>query len=239
MCSSSSPNKQSSWPTREAGGETVTFAEPPEDAVRAAANPVWVRWNPLVSWQKDGDYAVTRLLGGLVWRQDQNRVGTAHRFLLGCLGTSRQTTSFDQWALGGGWLARHESEARRGVRKSTLLPWGVLWSHSSAAQPQSPTNTLATTRVLWGLAGSGRSLANGERTLRLLPGGLLYRSTASAERTAVHLLGTGVSHRHNQDQSEMTMRYRLLGLPIWTTHAKVTEVAHEELPVPGGLAQGP
>jgi len=44
----------------------VSFTEPPEDAVRAAANSSLRRFNPLWSWKKDGDYAVSRSLAGLL-----------------------------------------------------------------------------------------------------------------------------------------------------------------------------
>ena len=102
----------------------VTFAEPPEDAIRAAANSPLRRFNPLWSWQKDGDYAVRRSLGGLLSRHDRNSVGAADRFLLGLLAESRRTTSFHKWEVGGGLVARHESEARRGNHQDDLAALG-------------------------------------------------------------------------------------------------------------------
>jgi hypothetical protein len=77
-------------------------------------------------------------------------VGAAGRFLLGLLAESRRTTSFHKWELGGGLLARHESEARRGTTKTTWLPWGVLASRSSARVPQSRGKTITRTSILWG-----------------------------------------------------------------------------------------
>jgi hypothetical protein len=38
------------------------------------------------------------------------------------LGESRRTASFNKWELGGGLVARHESEAHRGITRTTLLP---------------------------------------------------------------------------------------------------------------------
>ena len=100
----------------------VTFTEPPEDAIRAAANSPLRRFNPVLSRQPDGDYTVTRSLGGLISRHDRNSVGAADSLLLGMLGESRRTASFNKWELGGGLVARHESEAHRGITRTTLLP---------------------------------------------------------------------------------------------------------------------
>src|SRR5262249_26670529 len=49
----------------------VTFTDPPEDATRAAANTPLRRFNPIWSWQKDGDYALSRSLCGLLSRHDR------------------------------------------------------------------------------------------------------------------------------------------------------------------------
>jgi hypothetical protein len=175
----------------------VTFTEPPENAIRAAANSPFRRFNPLWSWQKDGDYAVTRSLCGLLSRHDRNDVGGADSFLLGMLAESRRTTSFHKWELGGGWLARHESETRRGMTRTTLLPWGVLVSHGSARLPQSPAKTITRTSVLWGLGGSGTLDGTGRHSVHVLPFGLLLRSTTGPDKSSIHILG----------------------IPIWTSHA--------------------
>ena len=55
-------DNRESLPDAETFARAVTFIEPPEDAVRAAANSPLRRFNPFWSWQKDGDYAVTRSL---------------------------------------------------------------------------------------------------------------------------------------------------------------------------------
>jgi len=157
----------------------VTFTEPPEDAVRAAANSPLRRFNPFWSWQKDGDYAITRSLGGLLTRHDRNSVGAADRVLLGLLAESRRTTSFRKWKLGGGWLVRHESEARRGIAKTTLLPWGVLASHCSARLPQASGATITRTSVLWGLGAAVTSDGEGVHSVKVLPFGLLLQRDGS------------------------------------------------------------
>jgi len=82
----------------------ISFTEPPEDAIRTAANSSLRRFNPLWSWKKDGDYAVSRSLAGLLSRHDRNSVGAADRYLLGLLAESRRTTSFHKWELGPAWL---------------------------------------------------------------------------------------------------------------------------------------
>jgi hypothetical protein len=196
----------------------VTFAEPPEDAVRAAANSPLRRFNPFWSWQKDGDYAVTRSLGGLLSRHDRNSVGAADSLVFGMLAESRRTTSFHKWELGGGLVARHESEARRGTTKTTLLPWGVLASHDSATLPQSPDKTITRTSVLWGLAGSATMDGAGCHSVRVLPFGLLLRRTTGPRLASTHVLGTGLSRQEATNHSGSTARFRLLGIPVWTTH---------------------
>jgi hypothetical protein len=203
----------------EAFSREVAFTEPPEDSVRAAANSTLRRYNPLWSWQKDGDYVVTRSLGGLLSRHDRNSVGAADRFLLGVLGESRRTSSFHKWELGAGLVAAHESEARRGTAKTTWLPWGVLASYCSAQLPQSPDKIITHTSVLWGFGATANTEDGGERSVQVLPFGLLLSHTTGAGRASTHILGTGVSHRESTDHSVSTNRFRLLGIPIWTTHS--------------------
>ncbi len=204
-------DKPSALAEVEAGPGPATFTEPPQDAARAAANNPFLRFNPLVSRRKDGDYSVTKSLWGLLERHDQNSIGAANRVLLGLAGEWRRTSSFTKWNLGWGLVAKHQSEARRRITKATLLPWGILESHFSTPLLQTPTNTLSRDTLLWGLAASRTSVANGRQALRILPGGLLFRTTAAPGRSAVHLLGTGVS------RTEASTRFRLLCVPLWTT----------------------
>jgi hypothetical protein len=210
-------DNRAALPNAEACAREITFTEPPEDAVRATANSPLRRFNPLWSWQKDGDYAVTRSIGGLLSRHDRNSVGAADRFLLGLLAESRRTTSFHKWELGGGLVARHESEARRGTTKTTLLLWGVLLSHNSARLPQSPGTNLMRTSVLWGLGASVTTDGAGCHSVRVLPFGLLLRHTTGPGQSSFHVLGTGISRQKATSHFGSTARFRLLGLPLWTT----------------------
>jgi hypothetical protein len=196
----------------------VTFAEPLEDAIRAAANSPLRRFNPLLSRQQDGDYAVTRSLGGLISRHDRNSVGAADSLLLGMLAESRRTASFNKWELGGGLVARHESEARRGISRTTLLPWGVLASHCSARLPQSPDKTITRTSVVWGLGGSVTRDGADCHSVHVLPFGLLLRCTTGPRQSSIHVLGTGLLRQGATHYSGSTTSFRLLGIPIWTTH---------------------
>jgi hypothetical protein len=196
----------------------VSFIEPPEDAIRAAANSPLRRFNPLWSWQKDGDYVVTRSLGGMLSRHDRNSVGAADTFLLGMLAEWRRTTSFNKWKLGGGLVAKHEAEARRGITKTTWLPWGVLACHCSARLPQSPGKTITRSSVLWGVGASVTMDRAGCHSVRVLPFGMLFRRTTSPERSSTYILGTGPFHQEATDYSRSTGRFRLLGIPLWTTH---------------------
>ena len=205
-------------PNAETCAREVIFTEPPEDAVRAAANSPLRRFNPFWSWQKDGDYTVTRSLGGLLTRHDRNSVGAADRLLLGLLAESRRTTSFHKWELGGGWVTKHESEGRRGITKTTLLPLGVLASHCSATLPQAPDKTITRTSVLWGLGGSVTMDGAGCHSVHLLPFGLLLRSTTAPWQSSVHVLGTGCFRKEATDHSGSSARFRFLGIPIRTTH---------------------
>jgi len=207
------PGQMDAWTAR------IAFTEPPEDALRAADNSPLLRFNPLLSWRKDGDYTVTRSLGGILWRHDHNSVGTADRALWGILGEQRRTSSLHQWELGWGLAARRQSEARRHFEKTTLLPFGVLYSHFSAALPQCPTNTLSRTRVAWGVVGSDTTIEGGGRTLSLLPWGLLLRRTSGPEKQSFHVAGTGLSHRTSLDAGATT-RFHVLGFPVWSSRVE-------------------
>jgi hypothetical protein len=207
----------------EACTHEVAFSEPPEDAIRAAGNSLLRRFNPFWSWQRDGDYTVSRSLGGLVSRHDRNSVGAADSLLLGVLAESRRTTSFHKWKLGGGLVARHESDARRGTAKTTWLPWGLLASHCSAPAPQSPGNTIERTSVLWGLGSSFTEDAAGGHSVHVLPFGLLLRHTTGPGQSSFLVLGTGVAHQEATSHCASTSRFRLLGIPIWTSHAALPQ----------------
>jgi hypothetical protein len=200
--------------------DVITFAEPPEDAARSALNSPLRRLNPLLSQQLDGDYHVTRSFCGILSRHDRNSVGAADSFLLGLLAESRRTTSFNRWEFGGGWIARHESEARRGVSHTTLLPWGLLASHSSYRPRQSPHKTITRSSLIWGLGGSITADESQTRAVRLLPFGLLFRGVTGPSQTSIHAIGTGFSRKKAADNSSATTRFRLFGVPIWTTHSK-------------------
>jgi hypothetical protein len=206
-------------PNLDTCARSVTFVEPPEDAVRAAVNPPLHRFNPFWSVQQDGDYSVQRSLGGLLSRHDHNSVGNADRLLLGILAESRRTTSLHKWEFGGGLIARHESEARRGSTHTTWLPWGVLASHSAARLPQSPDIVIAHTSMLWGLGASATADETGSRSVNVLPFGLLLHRTTGPGRSSFYILGTGAVHQETADHSGSTTRYRLLGVPLWTAHS--------------------
>jgi hypothetical protein len=196
----------------------VAFTEPVEEASRAALNSPLRRFNPVWSWQKDGDYTVTRSLGGLLSRHDHNSVGSADQLLLGLLGESRRTTSYHKWELGAGLIAGHESEARRGTTKTTWLPWGLLASHCAARLPESPDKTITRTSVIWGLGASASVDGESNRSVRVLPFGLLFRQTTGLEQSSIHVLGTGLSHQQTKNHSGYIKCFRVLGIPIWTTH---------------------
>jgi hypothetical protein len=192
----------------------LVFTEPPEDAARKAVNSPLRRFNPVWAWQKDGDYAVTRSLCGLLSRHDRNSVGSADIYVLGLLAENRRTSSFHKWELGAGMVARHESETRRGFSKTTLLPWGVLASHASASLPQSPDKTITRTSVLWGFVASAWANGAGSRSLSLLPFGLLLHKTSGPQQTSFHILATGSTQRTSGKRR--TTQFHLLGIPVRT-----------------------
>ncbi|MGO8701787.1 MAG: hypothetical protein ACLQVY_29240 [Limisphaerales bacterium] len=198
----------------------IRFTEPPEKAARAAINSPWQRFNPFYSWQKDGDYAVNRTLGGLLSREDRNSVGAANTLLLGLVSESRHTASFEKWEFGGTLIARHESDARRGVTKTTWLPLGLLASHCSARLPQSPEKTITRASVLWGLGASKTKDERGEQTMEVLPFGLLWRRTTGTNHTSFYILGTGVSRTEASDGARVKKCSRLFGIPVRTTSSR-------------------
>ena len=198
----------------------IRFTEPPEKAQRAALNPPWRRFNPFYAWQKDGDYTVNRTFGGLLSRTDRNSVGAADTFLFGLVLESRRTASFNKWELGGTWLVKHEAESRRGFAKTTWLPWGVLASHCSARLPQSPGKTITRTSLFWGLGACVTQGKTGERTVEVLPFGLLWRRTSGTNGASWHILGTGATSVKEADGVKENKRYRLLGIPLRPASSK-------------------
>ncbi len=214
----------------------VRFNEPLADAIRAAANRPLRRFNPVWSWQKDGDYVVRRSLGGLLTRHDRNSVGAADRLLLGALAESRRTSSFHKWEAGGGLLARHESEARRGTTKTTVLPWGLLASHCAARLPESPDKVISRTSVVWGLGASVTKDGAGGAWLRVLPFGLLLRHSNDAEHSSTLILGTGLTRWTSTDASGSKARFRLFAIPLWTVHASRMRSATSSLKREGAAA---
>jgi hypothetical protein len=197
----------------------IKFTEPPEDAARAAKNATFRRLNPFVAHQKDGDYSVTRTLCGLLTRHDRTSFGSSDCVLLGIAGESRRTSSLNKWELGAGLIAKHQTEARQGMSKTTLLPWGVLTSHFSTPLPDAPDTKLERTSVFWGLCGSWTTDGGGEHKLRVLPFGLLFRRTTGANKAATHVLGTGLTRDVSADRSPSNARFRILGVPVWSRHS--------------------
>jgi hypothetical protein len=200
----------------EAKVETITFTEPPEEAARAADNSTFLRFNPFFTWQRDGDYIVTESVCGILTRHEENLVGSYYRILWGIIGESSQTASLNKLEMGWGLFASHESEVRRGTTKTTLLPWGLLYRDFSAQVPWAPAEHIASTSVLWGLAGQRTTDEHGHNDLRILPGGLLLRSESGPGRTGFHILGTGMSHSGG---TENTSHFRILGIPVWSNRS--------------------
>jgi hypothetical protein len=107
---------------------------------------------------------------------------------------------------------------------TTWLPWGVLASYGSARLPQSPDKTIMRTRVLWGFGTTVTRDGAGGHSVQVLPFGLLLRRTTSPGQAAVHVLGTGLFRKEATSYSGSTVRFRLLGIPLWTTHTPPPKV---------------
>ena len=208
-------DKPSALAEADAGAGPATFTEPPQEAARAAANKSFLRLNPLLSRRRDGDYSVTKSLWGLLERHDQNSVGAADRHPPGHRRRMAPDLLLCQMeASAGAWLPSTSPRPAARITKTTLLPWGVLGSHFSTPVPQNPSDTLSRDTLLWGLAASRTSVANGTQSLRILPGGLLFRTTSAPGKRALHILGTGVSH------TGASTRFRLFCIPLRTTHTR-------------------
>jgi hypothetical protein len=186
----------------------------PEESARAAANPALVRFNPLFSRQQDADYIVDRSLWGLLSRHDRNGVGAADRLMLGLLGESHRTASFNKWELGWSLVAKHESDGRRGYSKTAVLPWGVLCGQFQARLPENTNRTIARVSVLWGLAGSWMQDGNGRSTVHLLPGGILFSPVKDSQHNSSTVLGTGMSRTKVASGAKEKIRFRLLGVRL-------------------------
>lgn len=196
--------------------EAIGFAHPPENALRAAANSTLLRINPLFSWQQDADYTISRSLWGLLSRHDRNSIGKADRLLLGLLAESHRTANFHKWELGWSMLAKHDSDSRRGLSKTGLLPWSVLYSQFTAELPDEPVRTLSHKSSLWGLAFSQTADGRYDQNLNILPAGILFRKQVGKDKTASYILGTGFSRSHRAPLARNQTQFRLLGIPVWT-----------------------
>ena len=73
------------------------------------------------------------------------------------------------------------------------------------------------TSVLWGLGASVTTDGAGCHSVRVLPFGLLLRHTTGPGQSSFHVLGTGISRQKATSHFGSTARFRLLGLPLWTT----------------------
>ena len=206
--------KSSAW------SKAIAFRQPPEEAIRATANHMWLRINPVFSWQKDADYTVSKTLWGLLSRHDGNSVGEADRLLLGLLVDSHRTPTFHKWELGWSCIAKHDSDSRRGISRTGILPWSVLYSQFKAKLPPEPQRTIARRSVLWGLAFSQTKDSGYGGDLEILPAGILFRSDRSAAKTATYILGTGSSRSKPTAWAGSKIRFRLLGIPVWTRSAE-------------------
>jgi hypothetical protein len=122
------------------------------------------------------------------------------------------------YELGGGLVARRQSEALRETTRTTRLPRGVLASRCSARVPQSPDKTIARSSVLCGVGASFTAHEMGGRSVHVLPLRLLLNRTTGSGNSSLHVLGTGLSHREATKYSGASARFRLLGIPMWTTH---------------------
>jgi hypothetical protein len=94
----------------------------------------------------------------------------------------------------------------------------VLASRSSARVPQSPDKTITRTSVFWGAGTSITTDEKGCRSVHVLPFGVLLDHTTDPGESSLHILGTGISRQKATEHSGSTARFRLLGIPIWTTH---------------------
>lgn len=196
----------------EAWKITVTLS--PEESARTAANPLLLRFNPLCSRQQDADYLVVRSLGGLLSRHDRNGVGAADSLMLGLVGKSHRTASFNQWELGGSLIAKHEADVRRGYSKTAVLPLGILCAQFQARLPQDTNHTVARVSTLWGLAGSWRQDGDGRSTLHLLPGGILFSHVKDPQHNSITVLGTGIARTKVTSGAKAKIKFRLLGVRL-------------------------
>jgi hypothetical protein len=193
----------------------VTFTEPPQDAERAAANQFVNMVNPVFSQQVDGDYLVSRALWGLLLRSDHNSVGTANRVVLGFLAKTSHTATFTKWSVGTKAVMYHDSDERRGISRTSILPWGVLAYQFESVWPQNPTKSMSHFTMLWGFLARHDTDGPERTTTKLLPWGLLYKNTKAPGRSSFHILATGVSKSDPTTMAKGRTKYHFLGLPVW------------------------
>ena len=153
---------------------------------------------------------------GLFSRHDRNSIGAADSFALGLLAESHRTATFNKWELGWSCLAKHESDSRRAMSKTGLLPWSVLYSQFTAKLPPDPDRTITRRSVLWGLAFSQTKDSGREQHLNILPAGILFHRQINQYGAGTYVLGTGISSSKPTSFGRNKTRFRLFGIPIWT-----------------------
>ena len=134
--------------------------------------------------------------------------------MLGLLGESHRTASFNKWELGWSLIAKHESDARRGYCKSAVLPWGALHGQFFALLPLDTNRTIARVSSLWGLAASWIEDGNGRSTLHLLPVGILFNHVEDLRRSSTTVLWTGISRTKSMAGAKDKVKFRLLGVRL-------------------------
>ena len=58
----------------------------------------------------------------------------------------------------------------------------------------------------------------GRHSVHVLPFGLLLHRTTGSGQSSFHVLGTGLFRKEAANNPGPVARFRLLGIPIWTTH---------------------
>ena len=94
----------------------------------------------------------------------------------------------------------------------------MLASYGSARLPQSPDKTIMRTSILWGLGASVTMDGAGCHSVHVLPFGLLFRRTMGPGQASIHVLGTGLVRKEARHYSGPSVRFRFLGIPLWSTH---------------------
>ena len=172
----------------------VTFKGPAAALLEARRkeNCLFLRYNPILSYEVDGESSSGSCLSGLAARCRISPVGVRESFLMGLFLNSMESDSYHYISGLAGLAACYETDSTRSLERLTVLPLGMLWSEARSAHPSLSGKTIEQKSILWGLI-YGQDMCSVDETFKILPWGALFRYSVKPDGARkVRVLGVRV-----------------------------------------------